>query len=324
MSYSLLAMGFVAAVSAGSVAYVYRWRGTARYASFPQYMRKSWPVFAPLNCLMYMSTRAWARKPVLDADYLKNIGVLRANWMTLRDEALALQSTGAFEAAKEPDSVGYYDVGFRTFYKRGWSKFYLKWYGTTHKSAQRLCPKTLALLDQVPEIRGAMFSILPPGAELSLHSDPMACSLRYHLALVTPNSERCHINVDGQPCAWYDGQDFVFDETYPHHARNETDVPRIILLCDVDRPMHFIGRLVHAAYLVVAKGTVVPNTPEDKRGLFSALFASFTPLRQRSLKLRGRHRSLYKTLKFTLNTTLLGALGAFIFAVFSAFEWAFL
>ncbi|MDP3137952.1 MAG: hypothetical protein Q8N17_16660, partial [Burkholderiaceae bacterium] len=69
MSYSLLAMGFVAAVSAGSVAYVYRWRGTARYASFAQYMRKSWPVFAPLNCLMYMSTRAWARKPVLDADY---------------------------------------------------------------------------------------------------------------------------------------------------------------------------------------------------------------------------------------------------------------
>lgn len=324
MSFSLLAMGFVAAFSAGSVAYVYLWRGHARYASFSQYLRKSWPVFAPLNCLMYLSTRAWARKPVLEADYLNNIDLLRHNWMTLRDEALALQSTGAFEAAKAPGSVGYYDVGFRTFYKRGWSKFYLKWYGSTHHSAQRLCPQTLALLDQVPEIRGAMFSILPPGAELSLHSDPMACSLRYHLALATPNSERCHIDIDGRTCTWYDGQDFVFDETYPHHARNDTELPRIILLCDVDRPMNLLGRLVHAAYVVIARGTVVPNTPEDPRGWLSALFSGVAPWRQRALELRDRRRSLYKTLKLALNTTLLGALGAILFAVFSAFEWVFL
>lgn len=321
MSFSLLSMVFIVAFSVGSVAYVHLWRGNVRYASFGQYLRKSWPVFAPLNCLMYLSTRSWARRPVLDASYLKNISILRVNWATIRDEALALRSTGAFEATKQPGSAGYYDVGFRTFYKRGWSKFYLKWYGTTHESARRLCPKTLALLDQVPQIHGAMFSILPPGAELSLHSDPMACSLRYHLALVTPNSERCHINVDGQPCAWYDGQDFVFDETYPHHARNDTDVPRIILLCDVERPMNVVGRLVHAVYFLIAKATIVPNTPEDERGLFSALFSRVAPWRERSLNLRDRNRPLYKALKLTLNTTLLGALGAFVFAVFNAIEW---
>ena len=52
--FSVLAMGAVVLYSAGAMAYVYRWRGRTRYASFSQYLRKSWPVFAPLNCLMYM------------------------------------------------------------------------------------------------------------------------------------------------------------------------------------------------------------------------------------------------------------------------------
>ncbi len=318
---TMIVLGLTA-YATGSVDYVYRWRGQVRYASFSQYLRKSWPLFAPLNCLMYMSTRAWARRPVLRADYLENIPLLRENWRVLRDEAQALQRLGGFEAANAAGSVGYYDVGFRTFYKRGWNKFYLKWYGTTHHSAQRLCPHTVALLEQVPGIRGAMFAVLPAGAELSLHSDPMACSLRYHLALATPNSEHCRIVVDGQPCAWYDGEDFVFDETYPHFAVNGTDGERLILLCDVDRPMGPVGRLVRAAYAFIARGTVVPNLPEDRRGLFSALFARLAPLRQKSLRLKQRRRGLYQALKLLLNSALLLALLGTVFAVLRLVETA--
>jgi beta-hydroxylase len=323
MSASILVLGAISVYSAASVAYVYRWRGNARYASFSQYMRKSWPIFAPLNCLMYMSTRSWARKPVLEAHYLKNIDLIRENWEVLRDEALALESSGAFDAAKAPGSAGYYDLGFRTFYKRGWSKFYLKWYGTTHASARRLCPETIELLNQVPEIRGAMFSILPPGAELTIHSDPMACSFRYHLGLSTPNSEKCNINIDGVSYPWYDGKDFVFDETYPHYAHNGTDTTRLIFMCDVDRPMNFIGHLIHSIYFFIAKGTLVPNTAEDKRGVLSALFASLEPLRQKTLKLRAEHYRTYKVLKFLFNSTLVLAVMGILYAVFSAIEALF-
>ncbi len=320
MTFSTLAIVAMAVYAVAAMAYVYRWRGRVRYASLSQYLRKSWPVFAPLNCLMYMATRRFARKPVLDAGYLRNIGLLRHHWQTLRDEALALQAAGAFEAAKAPGSVGSYDVGFRTFFKRGWSKFYLKWYGTTHNSARALCPRTLALLERVPEIRGAMFSVLPPGTELSLHADPMACSLRYHLGLVTPNSPHCHINVDGVPCAWYDGQDFVFDETYPHHAHNDTDCTRIILLCEVDRPMGLVGRLIRSAYFVIARATVVPNTAQDARGLFSALFHRLAPLRRKSLWLREKHRRTYQALKLLLNTASLAAALGSLFAALSVVE----
>jgi beta-hydroxylase len=320
MSLSLIILSLVLLYSVASMIYLYRWRGQARYQSVTQYLRKSWPVFAPLNCLLYMTTKAEARKAVVAADYLKNIAVLRHNWTIIKAEALALQATGAFEAIKTPGSVGYYDLGFRTFYKRGWSKFYLMWYGTTHNSALRLCPQTLALLKQVPGIQGAMFSILPPGAELTLHADPMASSLRYHLGLSTPNSVDCFINVDGIQCNWQDGADFVFDETYPHYAKNNSDTSRLILMCDVERPMNGLGRAFNLFYRFLLKGTLVPNTAEDKTGLFSRLFASMAPLRHSALKLRSERRRLYKALKLTLNCSLLALLFAMLFGLVNIVE----
>ncbi len=320
MQFSSLFFAALMMYSIASIAYTYRWRGNTRYHSFSQYMRKSWPIFAPLNCLMFMSTRAWARKSVLDAHYIKNIHLIRENWQIIRDEALALQSSGAFEATKAPGSVGYYDLGFRTFYKRGWSKFYLKWYGTTHASAQRLCPKTVALLRQVPQIRGAIFSVLPAGSELTLHADPMACSFRYHLGLATPNSDHCYINVDGVNRVWRDGKDFVFDETYPHYAHNNTESSRLIFMCDVDRPVTFIGRAVHSLYAFIAKATVVPNTDEDKRGVLSAVFCNLAPLRQKTLALRATHYRTYKFLKFILNSSLVGVILAIFYGGARALE----
>ncbi|WP_425513489.1 aspartyl/asparaginyl beta-hydroxylase domain-containing protein, partial [Xanthomonas fragariae] len=45
---------------------------------------------------------------------------------------------------------GYTDIGFNSFFRRGWKRFYLKWYGTAHPSAAELCPQTTALLHAIP------------------------------------------------------------------------------------------------------------------------------------------------------------------------------
>jgi beta-hydroxylase len=68
-------------------------------------------------------------------------------------------------------------------------------------------------------------------------SDPYAGSLRYHLGLVTPNADTCKISIDGEPYYWKDGEDVLFDETFIHYAENKSDVTRLILFCDVERPM---------------------------------------------------------------------------------------
>lgn len=302
------------------IVYVYRWRGCLRYPNFSMYLRKSWPIFAPLNCFLYLTTAKFAREPVINADYLLGIAAIRDNWPQIREEALALYLAGELDATAQPDSAGFYDVGFRTFYKRGWRKFYLNWYGVTHRSAQRLCPRTVSILQQVPGIKGAMFSVLPPNSELTLHSDPIACSLRYHLGLATPNSEQCFINVDGQKLVWQDGQDFVFDETYPHYVKNMSSDFRLILMCDVDRPMNMAGRFFNRLYSVITRATLVPNTIEDQRGFFCWLFSVVGPWQQKLRKLKSRNRRLYNLFKLLLNCTLLALMFLLLYGLIALLE----
>ncbi|MBT2748744.1 MULTISPECIES: aspartyl/asparaginyl beta-hydroxylase domain-containing protein [unclassified Lysobacter] len=319
MSFSAIATLLIVSYIAASVAYVYRWRGRVRYRSFSQYLRKSWPVFAPFNCLLYMATRRSTRRAVLDADYLPGIDRLRAHWPEIRGEAIALLDAGELDATALPGSAGYHDLGFRTFYKRGWRKFYLKWYGEPHASARRLCPRTVELLEAVPGIRAAMFSVLPPEAELSLHADPLACSLRYHLGLDAPGCERCFIEVDGRRLIWRDGKDFVFDETYPHYAVNASRRRRLILMCDVDRPMNLFGRAFNGLYCAIPAAMRVANTAEDERGAVSRLFAVIAPWRERALAFKKRRRAAYVLLRMLLNWT---AVGLALWSVYAMLGWA--
>lgn len=289
-----------------AMTYVYRFRGRARYDSLRQYLRKSWPVFALPNVLLYLSTKRRARGPYVNLNNYRYLSVLSHYSETIRDEALALQHQGGFEDARQEGTPASYDVGFRTFYKYGWSRYYLSWYGYTHPSAKASCPRTLEILSKFPEIKGAMFAVLPPRSGLTPHADPLACSLRYHLGLATPNSEDCFINVDGTESSWRDGEAFVFDETYLHFVRNDTDQPRLILMCDVVRPMHLPGRMLNAAYSLLARAALTPNDARDRRGPASALFANVAPLLVRARLLRESNRPAYNALKWGINLTLLG------------------
>jgi beta-hydroxylase len=113
----------------------------------------------------------------------------------------------------------------------------VKWYGEPLQSARALCPKTVALMESIPSVNAALFAVLAPKSRLGEHRDPFADSVRYHLGLITPNSDDCRIYIDGTPYSWRDGQDVVFDETYIHSVINDTDQCRIILFCDVARPI---------------------------------------------------------------------------------------
>jgi beta-hydroxylase len=288
----------------GSITYICWFRGVTRYASVTEYLRKSWFIFAPLNCLLYIFTQSRARKSIIDTNDFKELAEIREHWQTIREEAVSLYQQQYFESVNNPNSPAYYDLGFRTFFKYGWSKFYLKWYGYTHDSAKKLCPNTVKILEKIPSVNGAMFSILPIGSKLTRHADPMACSLRYHLGLATPNSNNCFINIDGTSYSWRDGEAFLFDETYLHFAKNDSDQYRLILMCDIERPMNFIGRFVNLLYKQLVKLTIVPNTTEDKRGFANILFSRLAPIFSKTRQLRDSNKNLYLLIKYTINLTL--------------------
>jgi len=287
------------------MAYVFMYRGQARFADLSEYLRKGWPVFTPLNCILYIFTKKRAKQAIMDPNLYPELKPIIENWEVIRDEVIALHSKKLLENTTNPGSKAYYDIGFRTFYKNGWSKFYLKWYGHTHKSARTHCPKTVEILNKVSMVNGAMFSILPPGSKLTRHLDPVACSLRFHLGLKTPNSDDCFISVDEQVYSWRDGEPFIFDETYLHFAKNNSNEDRLILMCDIDRPMNFFGKIINSVFKFLMSFTVVPNMAGDKRGLVNTIFSSVSPLLKKSKDLKQTNRTAYLALKYTVNTILI-------------------
>lgn len=310
----LIALVTVTVFVLATMTYVYLYRGQERYEKVSEYLRKGWPVFTPLNVMLYMFTQKRAQEPIMDQHKFPELDVIPDNWETIRGEVQALYDQGYFDQTKSELSGAYYDVGFRTFYKYGWSKFYLTWYGYTHESAKKLCPKTVEIVKKSAIVNGAMFSMLPPGGKLTRHLDPIACSLRYHLGLATPNSDDAFIIVDGHKHSWRDGQGFLFDETYIHFAENNSDKPRLILMCDVDRPCSFPGRVVNFFYKMIASLTVVPNLEGDKKGLVNSIFSKLSPILQKSKRLKETNRGAYLLLKYTVNTVLI----VVILSVFAA------
>ena len=305
MTSIMLSMLLIFSFILGSITYVYLYRGKARYENLGEYLRKGWPIFSPLNCLLYMFTQSKARHPIINLDNFHELDEIQNNWEVIREEVVNLYRQRYFELTKKPGSQAFYDIGFRTFFKYGWSRFYLKWYGYTHDSAKKLCPNTVRILEQIPSVNGAMFSILPVNGQLTRHLDPLACSLRYHLGLDTPNSDDCFINVDGVSYSWRNGKALLFDETYPHYARNDSDQYRLILMCDVERPMNFLGRFINFFYKGLMRLTVVPNIEGDKRGFANILFSGLAPVNQKLKALKQTNKKLYLLIKYTINLTLI-------------------
>ena len=298
-----------------SIVYVYKFRGNTRYEGFGQYIRKGWPLFTPINVFLYLFTRRRARHSIMNIDDFPELNILNENWQLIQQEALALMESGSIDKTADPESSSYYDIGFRTFYKYGWRKFYISWYGYNHQSAERLCPKTCELIRQIPIVNGAMFSLLPPGGKLTRHLDPLACSLRYHMGLKTPNDSNCFINVDGENYSWRDGESFMFDETYLHYVNNNTDSSRLILMCDVKRPTHTLGTILNFFLKLWMRWSIVPNTDEDKRGLANKVFGFMAPINKRTRKLKTTNRALYKLIKYTVNGTCFLILAGLIYAI---------
>ncbi len=209
-------------------------------------------------------------RAVLFPTFDPELDVLKDNWQEIREEAMRLFDEGYIRAAEKDN-----DAGFGSFFKKGWKRFYLKWYDKPLPSAEALCPRTVELVSSIPNVKGAMFALLPGGSHLNPHRDPFAGSLRYHLGLSTPNSDACRIYVDGEQYAWRDGEDVMFDETYVHWVKNETDVTRVILFCDIERPLSspLMTRINRKVSAFLGRATAPQNTDDERVGGINQAYA---------------------------------------------------
>ena len=275
-------------------------RGRARLRFGRQLLDHS-GFFAPYNVFMYAFSAVPA-KPYLDRGAFGHLDPLRDHWQLIRDEALHLFDEGYIRAAEKHN-----DASFASFFKEGWKRFYLTWYGEPLASAQALCPATVGLLAKIPEVKAAMFALLPPGSKLNPHRDPFAGSLRYHLGLATPNADDCRIFVDGEAYSWRDGEDVLFDETYVHWAENRTDQTRVILFCDVERTLRtpLMRAINRSVSRVLGQATASQNVATEQVGAVNRLYALAHRIGEAKKRFKRAHPKVYRYGRIAIGLALL-------------------
>jgi ornithine lipid ester-linked acyl 2-hydroxylase len=129
-----------------------------------------------------------------------------------------------------------------------WKTLFLYGYGFEATLGVELCPRTAALMREIPGMKTAMISILSPHKHIRAHRGPYKGVLRYHLGLIVPeNAEDCRIRVGEDVRHWEAGRSMVFDDTFNHEVWNDTDQTRVVLFLDVLRPLPFPESAINRA-----------------------------------------------------------------------------
>jgi ornithine lipid ester-linked acyl 2-hydroxylase len=180
-----------------------------------------------------------SRSLVGDETFFENrlfpwIAEVEANWTTIREELeQVLQDREELPNFQDisKDQIEITDDD-------RWKTFFLYGYGFEAKLGVEMCPKTAELMQRIPGMTTAMFSILSPRKHILDHRGPYKGVLRYHLGLIVPeDAESCKIRVGEDFCHWREGQSMIFDDTFNHEVWNATDETRVVLFVDVLRPL---------------------------------------------------------------------------------------
>jgi beta-hydroxylase len=141
---------------------------------------------APLNIPIYPHSAA-PRTPLQDIGQLPELQRLRENWQVIRNEALALRSEQRISTAAERT-----DLAFYSFFKRGWKRFYLKWYDDYLPSAQAHCPQTVALVQRCPSVKAASSHRWSRGPNCPITAPPLRapCAITWGSSPPTPRTAR--------------------------------------------------------------------------------------------------------------------------------------
>ena len=187
--------------------------------------------------------------PVLDVRLFSWTQLLRDHWQEIRAEAMdvALQVNASPSlAAISPDhrAIAQMDM---------WRSFFLWGYGYRIDENADRCPVTSALVERVPGLNSAFFSILAPGTHIPAHRGVSKGLITCHLGLVVPRAGDVRMRVDRRIVRWSEGETLVFDDTYDHEVWNETQGTRVVLLLQFERPLRNPGKWIADLFLSVVR-----------------------------------------------------------------------
>lgn len=135
-----------------------------------------------------------------------------------------------------------------------WKIFPFLTYGIRNWELIKECPKTIKLLDEIPGIKTAMYSILLPHKHIPAHRGPYRGLLRLHIPLKVPyDAQNCNIKVHKELRHWEPNKCLIFDDGYMHEIWNNTNEVRVVLFIDFLRPLNFFLQQLNLLIIYIYK-----------------------------------------------------------------------
>lgn len=186
--------------------------------------------------------------PIIDKGFFPWIADLERHWEEIRTEAVRIRT-------EDIPSLG--DISFdhgRIAADRRWKSFFLHGYGYRMGKNCDRAPFTTALIEKIPGLVTANFSVMAAGGHIPRHWGMTKGMLTYHLALKVPRErEKCRMileNPDGDHViVWEEGQSVLFDDMFNHEVWNETTDDRYILLIQIKRPCCGLANFIQNLFL---------------------------------------------------------------------------
>ena len=196
--------------------------------------------------------------PFLANNLFPQARILEDNWQAIRDDLeLVLRRPEDIPAFHEmsPDQV-------RISRGDNWKTYVFYVFGQRIGENCQACPATAALLDRLPNLQNAWFSILAPRYRIPPHRGPTKAVVRCHLGLRVPaRAQECWIRVGGERRHWQTGRCLCFDDTYEHEVGNDTDELRAVLFLDLDRPLDRFAEPCRRALLALLRASKYVRRP---------------------------------------------------------------
>lgn len=175
----------------------------------------------------------------------ENAAVIRAELDTI------LRSADTIPAYHDVDRFQF-PISGKLNADKQWKVFLLYALGQKPERNRQRCPNTVALLNDIPDMFQAFFSILEAGKSIPAHNGPYRGYLRYHLGLKVPTDTPPTIRIHDQWYTWKQNESVFFDDSWNHEVINHCPEDRIVLIVDVFRPMptlpSWVNHLIHDVF----------------------------------------------------------------------------
>jgi beta-hydroxylase len=189
---------------------------------------------------------------------------LETNWLLIRQELDSILQN----VSELPNFQDISEDQYSITQDHRWKTYFFYAYGFKAEKNCQKCPQTTRLIEQVPDMKTAFFSILLPHKHIPEHRGPYKGIIRYHLGLKVPQPQiACGIRVGSEIRHWQEGKSLIFDDTFPHEAWNDTDDIRVVLFLDFVRPMRFPVSLINRSIiqLIVWSPYIQNNKPNFRK-----------------------------------------------------------